>query len=151
MALADNLQIWGELDSLLAAAAASRSATHPISLQVDNLTVQFSSAEGLHCSVRSGIESTGLVDYDVELATEYWMADPIVERIFDGFMMQAQILGGELLGTYWKSKTLENHSFETEHGVVLLPQRKLIHDKLRVRAGNSKQVNPSFEITVGAL
>ncbi|MFT5284296.1 MAG: hypothetical protein ACI8TQ_000452 [Planctomycetota bacterium] len=151
VALADDSQIWSELDPLMTAASQSRSATYPIRIDAGALTVQFSSAEGLHCTVRAGIETTVLEDYEVELAKDFWMADPQVERLFDGVTFQAQLQGGELIGSYWKSETIEINAFETGHGVVHLPQRKLSRGMLRVRAGDSSEVQPEFTVFVGEL
>jgi len=154
VAPADDLRIWGELDPLLKAARQARSQTTPLTVSCSGVEVHLSATEGLQCSVQAGTERTALVGYDVDIAQDAWIADPIVERVFDGFLVQARVTGKELSGSYWIAKSEAQRDLERDaviHGRVNLPHRRLSVGSLRVLAGAEVRTTAGLSISVGSL
>ena len=154
VAPADDLRIWGELDPLLTAARQARSRTTPLTVRCSGVEVHLSASEGMQCSVQAGTERTALVGYDVDIAQDSWIADPIVERVFDGFLMQARVSGEELSGSYWIAKSEQQRNLERDaviHGRINLPHRRLSVGSLRVSEGAEVRTNAGLSISVGSL
>jgi len=147
-------RIWSELDRVLAAATEARRATRTVSVRSGGLEVTLPAAEGLTCCVQAGIETTALVDFEVELAPDFWMPDPIVERFFDGLVLRGRLSGGELSGGYWISETRSPRTLErdqTLHGRVVLPGRGLRLGSLHVRSGERVQADAGLSVAVESL
>ena len=154
VAPADDLRIWGELDPLLTAAREARETTTPLTVSCSGVEVQLSASEGMQCAVQAGTERTALVGYDVDIAQDYWIADPIVERLFDGFFLQARVFGGELSGSYWIAQSEEQRDLDREdviHGRVNLPHRRLSVGSVRVSSGAQVRTHAGLSISVGSL
>jgi hypothetical protein len=146
-------RIWMELDGLLDAAQRSRSATHAVEVRAGALVVRTMSAEGVDLRVQAGEERTALIDFDTEIAPEYWMAEPRVARVFDGVMVQARLVGSELLGSWWESASGEARELGRDavlHGSVALPTRTLRSGPVRLQIGAHADLSDRVRIGVDA-
>ncbi len=147
-------RVWGELDSLLEAAKSARSQTTAITVRDSSVEVRFTSAGGQHASVQAGVETTVLSSYQVELATDYWMADPVIERVFDGFAVQTRQSEKDIQATYWVAKSGELRELDREavlHGKLGLPHRELQFGSAHVEAGSTAETGIGLSISVGSL
>ena len=153
VAPAADQRVWGELDALLEAAQQSRAATRGLEVRAGALFVRTSIAEGIQLRVQSGEERTALIDFDTEIAPEYWLAEPRVARVFDGIMVQARLAGSELLGSWWESSSGAPRPLgrdETLHGRIGLPTRSFRSGPIRMALGTSADSAEGIRIDIAA-
>ena len=130
--------MWETLESLTAAAERARWTTHRVIVSADGVQVTLPAATGLECRVLVGEETTTLVDFDTEIAPEFWLAEPRVERVFDGFLAQARVAGRDLVGTYWIATGADERQLsldETLHGSAPMISRQVEAGAIRARSG----------------
>ena len=106
---------WDEVESLVTAAEAARGSGGTLTLTRGALRVQLPLAERVPARLLIGVETTLLSEYDVEVATEVWLPEPVVEPIFDGLLVQGALEGNRFRGATWTA-----HS---DVGVILEPEQ----------------------------
>ncbi len=149
---ADAEQVWAELELLIGAASRARSTTRRVTLQRGDFRVVFPTAIGIPFAVQVGEERTVLSDYDIDLAPEYWMAQPEVERAFDGLLVQGRMGSGELSATWWSSTSAESDVLsrnDTLHGRLETTRRTLESGSIRATPGATRAAGP-FTLELGS-
>ncbi|HUR27137.1 MAG TPA: hypothetical protein VM509_03055 [Planctomycetota bacterium] len=103
---------WTAIDELRGALEAARTKTSSVTVQRGGAFVRLPVASGARWRVLAAVETTAVVDYDVEIAPETWMPGPRVERALDGFCAQGLAAADHASYAAWIAATPEKKLVE---------------------------------------
>ncbi|HTF87544.1 MAG TPA: hypothetical protein VK843_03985 [Planctomycetota bacterium] len=117
---------WSAIEDLRSALEISRTKTSEVLVQNGAGFVRLPVANGVRWRVLAAIETTAVVDYDVEIAPETWMPGPRIERSLDGFCAQGLAAVDHTSYSVWTATTQQNQVAERSSvplGRLELPRR----------------------------
>lgn len=95
--------LWGEVDALVSSVEAEHLRAGTLRVRHGGLAVTLPALEGRPVRVLVGRESAHLAGYDLQVAQDTWMPQPVVEPVFDGLCVQGHLEQGRLVGEAWRS------------------------------------------------
>ncbi len=138
LAPSDESQLWAEMASFVEATERAQVETSRTLVQAGAVTISLPIANGHPFRVMVGTESTALVDFDTEIAPEFWMSSPVMERRMDGFLIQGLQSEMQLDAHYWFAQSKPASTLEdpdTGHGRLVSQERQFQGG--RVQKGSS--------------
>jgi hypothetical protein len=114
LAPADETALWREIDSLIAAAEGEHLRAADVTVRFGDALVQLPVLEGRPARVLLGRERAVLVGYGLQVAQDTWMPEPRVESVFDGVLVQTELVRGRLQGDAWRAASAPSAVLERD-------------------------------------
>lgn len=127
LAPSDESQLWAEMTRFVEASERAQAATSRTLVQAGAVSISLPIANGHPFRVMVATESTALVDFDTEIAPEFWMSSPVMERRLDGFLIQGLQSELQLDAHYWFARSKPASTLEdpdTGHGRLVGQERQ---------------------------
>jgi hypothetical protein len=134
--------IRAEARALVAAAEAPRLATRTLAVRRGGFSATFPACAGAPARLLVGRERTAVAGYRVQIAPQTWMAAPEVVKVFDGFSLDAELVGGAAECSLWVAESappVVAPRKDAQIGKLEILSRTLRSDRGRLAAGDPER------------
>lgn len=122
-----------------------------LTLRGPDLTAVLPVARGSRMRLVVGREEARVVDYDVEIAPETWLSEPVVERVLDGVCIDGWLLADRMRCSSWKARSVGQREIAPDGialGRLLLVERTLDARESELTAAARSELLPELGATL---